>query len=71
MTSVEFVIWMRGFMAAVTHTDSLGPPRLAQVREQLAKVDGIPLPKEKRTILAAPEPTFEPPALPASTEVSP
>lgn len=54
MTSVEFVIWMRGFMAGQEGDCVLYAAQAKTLREQLAKVDGVPLPREKRTNLRTP-----------------
>jgi hypothetical protein len=54
MTSVEFVIWMRGFLAGARNDEGIGIQRVVVLREQMAKVDGIPLPRDKRTNLRTP-----------------
>lgn len=50
MTSVEFVIWLRGYLTGRPGYES------PELRKQLALVDGVPSPAEERTTLTAPRP---------------
>jgi hypothetical protein len=68
MTSIEFVIWMRGFMACHNEGCIMQAREAGAVRSMLKQVDGVPLmPVEQQTVLSPPVPFL----VPSTTPVDP